>query len=152
MIFRFTCEATNESILIPVLRHIAALPLKALNVTDEDIDRVATIILEGCSNVVKYAYDGREIYTISMQYCAERAIVGISDTGRGYNQESISTPTLGQIGGYGIALIRKAADLVHMKSTPGEGTLIVAEVLLHYKGEEHRKQAVELDGIENPSP
>jgi anti-sigma regulatory factor (Ser/Thr protein kinase) len=66
-----------------VLRHIAILPLKAFSVTEEDIDRVSTIISEGCSNVVKYAYAGREIYTISMQYCAERAIVGISDTGRG---------------------------------------------------------------------
>lgn len=78
MIFRFTREATNESILIPVLRHIAVLPLKALGVAEEDISRVATIISEGCSNVVKYAYEGREIYTISMQYCAVHRLCRLS--------------------------------------------------------------------------
>jgi anti-sigma regulatory factor (Ser/Thr protein kinase) len=149
VIFRFTCEVANESILIPVLRQIATLPLKALSVTEEDIDRVATIISEGCSNVVKYAYAGREIYTISMQYCAERAIVGISDTGIGYSEENITAPTPGQVGGYGLSLIRKSADSLHMKSTPGGGTLIVAEVLLHYKDEASRKQAEALGGAAN---
>lgn len=59
-------------------------------VTDEDIGLVSIIISESCSNVVKYACNGRKIYTISMQYCAERAAVGISDTGRGYIAENFT--------------------------------------------------------------
>ena len=146
MIFRFTCDAVNESALVPVLRQLAVIPLKEFGVVEEDVDRVATIISEGCSNVVKYAYEGRAEYAISMQYFAERAIIGISDSGRGYNEDGISSPEPGQIGGYGLSLIRKSADALHMKSRPGGGTVIVAEVRLSYKDEESRNQALSLDG------
>ncbi len=146
MIFETALEVTNDSSLVPIIRRIAIHPLKEMGVIDEDVDRVATIISEGCSNVVKYAYTDRSTYTVHLQYFADRMIIAITDSGKGYDRTSVKEPVPGQIGGYGLSLIVKSADSVDIESYPGCGTAVVTETLIRYQSDDFKRKAYKLDG------
>ncbi|MHB9124564.1 MAG: ATP-binding protein [Armatimonadota bacterium] len=146
MILRNTMQSMIESALVPVIRRMAIHPLKELGVIEEDVDRVATIITEACSNVVKYAYDGKGEYRVDIEYRAGSLTVTVTDHGRGFDLAKIEPPKPGRIGGYGLSLIRESANKVDITSVENEGTSVRAEVALRYRNESCREQALRLDG------
>jgi len=146
MILRTTIRLVNDISLVPIVRHIAVHPLRELGVIEEDIDRVAMIISEACSNVVKHAYTGAADYTVGLKYQAGRLTIVVADHGRGFDYAGVKAPVPGQVGGYGLSLIREYADSFTVTSTIGQGTRLVAEVSLVYRNAEYRDKAHELDG------
>ena len=95
MILKTTLQPINDSTLVPIVRRMAIHPLRELGVIEEDIERVAMIIAEACSNVVKHAYTGIADYMIDLEYCAERVTITIADHGRGFDYAGVKKPALG---------------------------------------------------------
>ncbi|MHB1000862.1 MAG: ATP-binding protein [Armatimonadota bacterium] len=145
MIFKVTLATINEGAMIPVIRYIAISPLKEFGVKDEDVDRVSIIITEGCSNVCKYAYKGADNYRIDLEYYAAKMVITITDHGCGFDLMIIKAVSSGQVGGYGLSLIREYSDKLDITSMKHQGTKIYPEVMLHYQNNRHSEQADILD-------
>jgi anti-sigma regulatory factor (Ser/Thr protein kinase) len=146
MILKTTLEVRNESALVPIIRRIAVHPLRELGVIEDDVDRAAAVISEACSNVCKYAYEGRDDYRVDLEYHAEMFTIDVTDHGRGFDSGSVNPPKPGQIGGYGLSLIREYADSSEIESGENGGTTVHAEMSLVYRNDEYRERAHRLDG------
>lgn len=88
---------------LPVLRDFA---------TDK-VDEVWLILDELLTNIISYGYDGardREI-EVTVGSRGERLLLEIRDDAKAFNPlQHVSTADAGQIGGWGLMLVRKLAD------------------------------------------
>lgn len=109
--------------------------LKSLRISPEIVRRVAVCGYEGEMNVVMHSSDGG---MMQLELSAARIIIKVSDRGPGISdinqamQKGFSTATdefraMGFGAGMGLPNMQKNADIFHVRSSPGEGTVITME-------------------------
>ncbi|MHB1001962.1 MAG: ATP-binding protein [Armatimonadota bacterium] len=144
----------NSNLILPaeagyvsLVRHMAVLILRELDVIEVDIGDIELVIGEVCSNVVVHAYDKPGVkYQVDFNFSAEKVLIVVKDDGSGLEGECGKTPEPLQIGGYGIWLVKNIADKVQFKCPDNApGTQVQAEIDLHYNSAKARKYAKELD-------
>lgn len=144
MIASLEMRLPAERTFVPLARRQIDALLKHMHVESEDIHKAGLIVTEACSNVVRHAYNGApENYSLSIIYSPERLVISIADEGVGFDPGTLSSPSPGQIGGYGLCFIREAADSFQI--TTEHGTTITAELRLHYRTESALHFARSLD-------
>lgn len=127
-------DLATEPGLIPVVRRQAEALLRHMSVIEEDVYRSDVLLTEACTNVVRHAYDRPGCrYFVEIEYYTGRLVIRVADQGKGFAPDAVPTPTLGQIGGYGLYFIRETADRWGVSSDPQSGTVVVAEIDLHYQ-------------------
>lgn len=143
MIMSARIEIPNEALFVRIARNYAVEPLRQLDVAEDDISRVETIISEACTNVVQHGWkERRHLYQVNLTYHADKIEITVVDSGVGFDVRKISKP-LPQ-GGFGIFLIHKTSDK-HRFSCSGGKTKVYAEINLHYHSSESRKYAESID-------
>lgn len=146
MIVAMKLDLPTEPAMVPVVRRQVDALLRHMSVTEDDLYRAGILVTEACSNVVRHAYEGPgNRYSVQIEYHAHKLVLEITDSGRGFDADSVPTPVLGQIGGYGLYFIRQAADRVELASDPVKGTKLLAEIDVHYRGDTALCEAVALD-------
>jgi serine/threonine-protein kinase RsbW len=139
--------ASDASLLQAVRKEIAD-PLTYLHVTEDDIDRAKTIGCEAATNAIKYAYSQpHRKYRVRLRYHADRLIITVADTGKGCDICMVPAPVPGQLGGYGLFLMRRMADSIRFRSCRGSGTVVMATVSLHYTSDDALEYAQQLDDL-----
>lgn len=132
--------------LVPVVRDHIASALVHLGVRSDDIFRAEVVITEACSNVIRHAYDTPDNHFL-VEFILEpdRLTMIVTDTGRGFDPESIPLPQTGQIGGYGVHFIRSNADAIQYRNQPSGGTKLTAEIMIRYETEQYRAAAEQMN-------
>lgn len=114
---------------VPEVRREVSTMLRRLNVGEDDVARAQVIVTEACANAVRHAYErAGHRYHASVDAYPNRVVLTIEDAGKGFDPDAVPAPQVGQIGGYGLMLIRHTADALHVSSRPGQGTRLVAEL------------------------
>ncbi len=133
MIIGISMDLATEPALIPVMRRQVEALLRQMSVTEEDVYRADILLTEACTNVVRHAYDQPGCrYSVEIEYDIGCLVIRVSDQGKGFASHAVPTPTPGQIGGYGLYFIRETADRWGISSDHRSGTVVVAEIDLHY--------------------
>jgi serine/threonine-protein kinase RsbW len=87
--------------------------------------RVNLAVHEICANIVEHAYagqpEGRIAVTVVLITQPRSLIIDLHDTGRSFDPACVLAPNLneGQVGGYGLFLVRELMDDVIYQPQPG---------------------------------
>lgn len=90
----------------------------------EEIEDIKVAVAEGCTNVIKHAFD--EKFHIYINVFEDKIQIEIKDKGKGYNTQDVGNPDLSnpREGGLGIFIIKTLMDEVELKSQIGIGSEI----------------------------
>ena len=86
---------------------------------------VQLAVHEICTNIVEHAYagqpEGRITITLALLIEPRCLIISLHDTGRSFDPAHVPAPNLkdGQVGGYGLFLVRELMDDVSYQPQPG---------------------------------
>ena len=93
---------------------------------EEVIDNLKLCIGETCQNIVRHSTDKVAYVTVD---CDKHGLtVEIADKGPGFDIANLPLLELGQIGGYGVNIIRTHFGDDAVKSVIGEGTTVTLKV------------------------
>lgn len=108
-----------------VVRSVTAKMGELYGLKPDEIEDVKRAVDEACSNVIKYACEGKPGQTIGITYrlTGEGFEVIMEDTGVKAQPETIRGRSLDDVrpGGLGVHLIRKAFDIVSFDEKKTEG-------------------------------
>ena len=97
------------------------------NKLDEDsVDALKLCIGEACQNVHRHSAD--KVAYVKVECEKHGMTVEIADKGPGFDVDSLPVPVLGQMGGYGVNIIRTHFGMDSVKSVIGEGTTVTLKV------------------------
>lgn len=111
-------------------RRVALRLAEELGLEEEDCGRLAVVVSEGVSNLVKHAREG-ELFigpgaddeSVEMLFCDKGP--GMSDIPRCFSDGYSTAGTMGS----GLGAMRRLSDFFHVHSRPGEGTLISSTIV-----------------------
>lgn len=129
-----------EAESIPLARRQAEHLLSCLGVALQDRERASIVLTEACTNAVLHAYDEPgERYLLELKCYSDRLVVSVTDTGKGFDADTVPNPLPGQVGGYGVHLIRRLADTARFHRTLGDDSKnqVVAEMRLNPAPQRH---------------
>lgn len=151
MILCAKLQIPNEPVCLRIARHYAIKPLQQLGVTDDDACRVETIIGEACNNIVQHGWsEGRHLYEVNLTYYADKVKIAVIGGATQFDVCRVPEPMPGQIGGYGLSIIRKMSDKAKITCTGGR-TKVLAEVKLHYQSAKSMEYAQDIDTAYSPT-
>ena len=112
---------------LDVIREFISKLANDAGFSEENVHKIALALDEACTNVIRHAYDpGDEHYVeVEAQLDGGALRITVSDSGRGFDPESIETPNLEKLmaqhkfGGFGLYLIKTLMDEVDFSIEPG---------------------------------
>lgn len=142
--FRFTVGDPTQ---VGEARRFAARLCSQLNLSSEDSSRAAIVVNELGNNLARYA-PGGELLIRKMVHESYRGLEVLSvDKGPGIaNLERSLTDgfSTGTTPGTGLGAVKRQADVFDIYSRPGHGTLIVTQIVVGAKQDNHRLGAVSI--------
>ena len=138
MILKLSLDLPEDESLTGMVRHLSRTVLENFHVSEKDIDDLEYVIGELSTNAVRHAED--LTYSIELELHQDRAIVTVSDKGKGFSFANVPAPgTLRvdeggteRIGGWGLPLVQMLSDQVEFRQTDPHGTTVRAEKILRY--------------------
>lgn len=122
---------------VPLARHQVVCLMECLGVDPRHVCRARVVVTEACTNAVLHAYDepGHR-YCLRVDVRRDRAVVEVMDWGRRFDARTVPEPAPGQLGGYGVYLIRQVSDATEFSAATEErGSRVVAELRLDGEGD-----------------
>ena len=124
---------------LSVIADFISATMKQLGV-EQGIFEVQMAVDEACTNIIKYAYSGKEgIINIYCELQDNYFSVTIMDTGRSFDPNTVLPPDIQtgldkrQVGGLGIYLMRKLMDEVSYSFDTEKGNTLVMKKALNKK-------------------
>lgn len=127
-------KITKEKILVEsissnlekIRKFVTDLAIKA-GFDQDSVENIELAVDECTSNVVRHAYQGENAFSfeILVEYDDKKFMVTVTDTGKGFDPNSIDKPDLKEylakfkVGGLGIHLMNKLMDQVEYSINPG---------------------------------
>ncbi len=131
MVVAVRLDLPAERASIPIAREQSEHLLAQLGVGPETIWRARIIVTEACANVVAHAYtEPGQRYLLELLVQPDRLTISVTDHGLSFDSERIPVPVPGQVGGYGVHLIRQMADAVRFDRPGDRGNRVIAELSL----------------------
>ncbi|MBC8104610.1 MAG: ATP-binding protein [Cytophagales bacterium] len=138
MILRLSLDLPEDESLTVMVRHLSRTLLETLHVASQDIDDLEYVIGELTANAVRHS--GDDFYTIGLDLYKDKAVVTVTDRGKGFLFEDLPLPGSSRpdehgeerFGGWGLPLVQKLADRVEFFRTEPQGTTVRAEKQLRY--------------------
>lgn len=90
----------------------------------EDIEDIKVAVSEACTNAIKHSLDNK--FSVEYTIFENGLTIGITDSGKGYDVNSIDEPNLEEPkeSGLGLFIIQSLMDEVDIKSNVNYGTVI----------------------------
>lgn len=90
----------------------------------EDIEDIKVAVSEACTNAIKHSLDNK--FSVEYTIFENGLTIGITDSGKGYDVNSIDEPNLEEPkeSGLGLFIIQSLMDEVDIKSNINYGTVI----------------------------
>jgi serine/threonine-protein kinase RsbW len=146
---RLHMELPAEAESVPLAREQAECLLRRLAVSPEDTARACIVVTEACANAVRHAYDEPgHTYHLDLECHQDRLVLRVVDRGKGFDADRLPLPRPGQLGGYGVYLIRQISDKARFDCARGRSSLLEAELTLHSTKPDRSLDRVELTGSE----
>lgn len=142
MYMRMNIEAISDASLVRVIRRVAAATLLEIGATEETIYHAMLVIGEACGNVVRHAYDEPSLYEVSLEYGPDTLTVTVLDHGEGFD---IKAERDGEH--FGLSIMSQTAADLQIDSTPGERTLLRAEIPVEYESPDDAKLCRKMDRL-----
>ncbi len=102
---------------------------KTFGFDDETVGHLVLAVDEACTNIIRYAYEGRHTGTIEMEVRTRGNIweVQLRDYGKKCDPAKLKGRELHTVrpGGLGLFFIHYAFDEVHFDHTPEQGTSLI---------------------------
>jgi signal transduction histidine kinase len=89
-------------------------------ITGQALSDCKLCVGEALQNICRYAQVPTARITVTPTQGA--VVVLIADEGDGFDADGLPEPELGQIGGYGVSIIRRLYGRAAVSSSPGRGT------------------------------
>ena len=120
----FSLCLPRDSASVPVVRHLVGNALEKLGVTDDCASDVEVAVTEACSNVLIHAKGSSDEYEVNVEVNDEHCEISVTDTGLGFDHESLEAAIPSAESGRGIQLMRGLVDSVKFVSKPEQGTIV----------------------------
>lgn len=122
MAVRTSTRFRRERASVPAARGFAQHVLASAGTPADVVERIVLAVAEACNNAILHA--GGDDFTVSILVDGGRALVSISDDGKGFDPPARpSMPGPQATGRRGLALMRALVDAVHVTSS-GRGTTV----------------------------
>ena len=109
---------------VPLARHLVAVLLQDLNVTEHTRHEVELALSEACANVVRHA-ETQADYELQVRVGDNACDIVVSDKGKGFDAGTGRAPsTRGSSSGRGLELMRSLMDDASFRSGSDEGTAV----------------------------
>lgn len=91
-----------------------------------EVEEIKVALSEACTNALRYGCTNDSHYEVRLTVAPKDLIIVVSDSGDGYDFDSVKEPEIGgdQIGGFGLYIIRSLMDSTEIVSERGRGTTI----------------------------
>ena len=126
MKFEFLLCLPRDGVTVPVVRHILGSTLRHLGVGERYVEDVELVVTEACTNVLKHAGAGRDLYEVGVVVNESNVEISVSDKGDGFDHELIGLESapVGDEEGRGVNLMRMLVDHLQFVSDPRSGTVV----------------------------
>ena len=134
----------RDAASMSVTRQILGAELEVLGVEQHIKEDIQLMLTEACSNVIRHASETDE-YTVSAQLVADKFVITVVDTGRGFDPDQVGIrPTTAEHGdqvgipspmaehGRGLQIMRALADDVRFMNRPRHGAIVCLEKALRF--------------------
>ena len=123
---KFSLYLPRDALTVPVARRLCRGAMEELGISRGCVHDVALAVTEACANVIEHSSDIEDEYMVSVSVNEDVCEIQVTDTGRGFDHESLAgtlTDTSAERG-RGISLMRALVDNVRFESRPQAGTLV----------------------------
>ncbi|MBN2187698.1 MAG: ATP-binding protein [Dehalococcoidia bacterium] len=128
---QFELKVDSKLENLSVIADFVATVMMQLGI-EKGVYEVQTAVDEACTNIMKYAYSGKEgVIAISCELQGNDFIITIVDSGKPFDPNMIPPPDLEtdleqrRIGGLGIHLMRKLMDKVNYNVDTQKGNMLI---------------------------
>ncbi|WP_248964428.1 ATP-binding protein [Sphaerisporangium perillae] len=121
----------RDAASVSVTRQILGAELEILGVEPQIKEDIQLMLSEACSNVIRHATETDE-YTVTAQLVADKFLITVLDTGRGFDPDKVDTRSPMAENGRGLQIMRALADDVRFINRPLHGAIVCLEKALRY--------------------
>ena len=124
---KFSLYLPRDAETVPIARRLCRGAMEELGISRTCLHDVALAVTEACANVIEHSSDDADEYEISVSVNEELCEIQVTDTGRGFDHESLTDKMASDIDaerGRGIALMKSLVDNVSFESKPQAGTIV----------------------------
>lgn len=131
-----------DTTLLGLMRNFVCSVARHVGFSEQEIAEIEISVDEACANAMEHAYEAehpadRDVQ-VELYICSDRLTIRISDNGSGTPEldYSMSVDSYLDINrekfrGLGVVLMKKFMDELHIKATPGKGTVVEMTKLRH---------------------
>jgi anti-sigma regulatory factor (Ser/Thr protein kinase) len=129
---RFALDLPDEAESVPLCRRAMRVILEQLSIPPDRRYEIELALGEAATNVVRHAYPhpGNQ-YHVEVEITDETVRLTVMDQGQGFVRDAVPDPDEEQLGGRGVLLIERIADVAWFECVRGQGTKLVAEFAIH---------------------
>ena len=136
---RFCLVFERELVSVPVMRRVLGDTLRGIGVNEESVDDILLAATEACTNVVLHAGKSAPAYSVAATVDRVGCRVEVTDDGQGcvpdVRRERRAKDVAGLAeSGRGLAIMQACVDGVELRTAPGQGTQVVLDKRLEWKG------------------
>jgi serine/threonine-protein kinase RsbW len=125
---RIILELPSDPRTVSLSRRVLRSLLEDLAVDESRRDDIELAVSEAAGNVVRHAYDHpAHPYRVRLDIFADQVRLVVVDQGVGFNRADVPEPDLEELGGRGLWLIERIADVTTLCTLPGGGCRLEAE-------------------------
>ena len=123
---KYSLYLPRDAMTVPVARRLCRGAMEELGITRACVHDVALAVTEACANVIEHSSDIDDEYEITVVINEDMCEIQVTDTGRGFDHESLggAMTDVSAERGRGIALMRALVDNVSFESKPQTGTIV----------------------------
>jgi len=131
MLVRFALDLPNDAASVTLCRRALRSVMEQLGIPADRRFEIELALGEAATNVVRHAYSHQgNHYRVEVEMDAQLVRLTVLDHGRGFTRDTVPDPGEEQLGGRGVLLIERLADVAWFECIKGQGTRLVAEFSL----------------------
>ena len=131
MLMQISLDLPDKEASVPLCRGTLGYLLRELEVEEPRLQDIQLALTEATTNVVRHAYEhpGNR-YRVSVQLFTDCVRLVVEDHGRGFDRAGLPKREEEQVGGWGLSLIEKLANVAEIRTQPGGGAVLQADFRL----------------------
>lgn len=131
-----------DTTLLGLLRDFVCSVARHIGFSEQEIAEIEISVDEACANAMEHAYEAKNPedrdVQVELYICPDKLTIRISDHGTGtpdlshsMSMDSYLDLNRDKFRGLGVVLMKKFMDELHIKATPGQGTVVEMTKLRH---------------------